>query len=778
MKNLKTGLILLFLLCLKINQLSYAQQQTAATPLSACGTAHLSDKQVRWLHNYQQRKTDYSMQSRGGHYDYLPIHFHLVGTDDGTGFYTFDETFRLLCELNVQCEPLGLQFYLDATPTFINNSAYYDHDWAAGSEMMQNNNIEGVINVYMVSSPAGNCGYYSLWNDALSVANGCAGTNSTTLAHELGHYFSMPHTFSGWEGYFDPYGVQDGEPPNNQQERVDGSNCADAGDGFCDTPADYLSYRWGCPYDRDITDPLGLRINPDEKNYMSYSSDNCARYFSPEQIAAIRANVFEERPYLLGNTTITSIQPEETMVVYPSPNAQNIPANNALIAWRRSPNATSYFLDIHQSAASGINISTFVSDTFIVAQLTPSKTYFVLVRPLTDGNTCTASAGTYFKTTNNAVVYVNDISIQTIACHGDTTASVSLSAAGGTAPYTYTWNTGVVGNSLSNLGYGSYSCTISDAVGSSNVIPIIMYEPPVLNLKSVQTDNNKVQLTCLGGVQPYQYIWFNGAGGNTIEGLTGNTYAATVTDAHGCMDNVSGSLLSYTASVTPILCHGGTEGSISIEVAGGIPPYVYNWQNAPDETTISGLSEATYKLEVTDAANNKAQFSFVIDAPDLLQTNANFNGGMATAAVAGGVPPYTYQWSNGSTTVNAGSGVSPNWFSLTVTDSNGCVAIDSEGIVGGVTETLASNVFEVFPTVLTEGVHTNLQVRMTVPEAMPATVRIIGINGQLLSRGGQTLQAGYNTFEVEADGLPVGFYLLQIESQNGVVVRKFSVAGN
>lgn len=772
MNTLKTILTLILLNLCVIGTL-HAQQQQPASP---CGTKQLSESQMRWLRDYQQRQTPYSLNSRGGQFEYLPLHFHVVGTNNGSGYYTVSEIFRLLCDLNEQYTPLGIQFYLHDEPTYINNSSYYDHDWAAGAQMMQNYNIDGVINLYMVSSPAGNCGYYSPWNDALSVANSCAGDNSTTLAHELGHYFSMPHTFSGWEDYFEPNGVQNGEPSNNQQERANGSNCNSAGDGFCDTPADYLSYRWNCPYNRDFTDPLGLLINPDGQNYMSYSNDGCQRYFSAEQIEAIRANIFEERSYLLNNSSgISTVLPEETVVLYPIPNAQNIPADNALVAWRRSPHATSYFLEIRQASTSGINIQTFTTDTSIIAQLTPDKTYFVSVVPITNGNTCAPVASTYFKTTSNDVLYINSLSIQTLACHDDTNAALTLSAAGGTEPYTYTWSNGAVGPNLSNLGNGLYNCTISDALANSNVIPIVIYEPAALNLKATQIDNGKVQLTCTGGTQPYTYTWFNGAQGNLIENLTGDSYSAIITDARGCTDTVGAALLSYTASVTSLLCHGANNGSVSVEVGGGVPPYTYDWVGMPDSTpAISNLERDVYDLKVTDSAGNKATFSFLVEEPALLQTNVNFSGGnSAVASVAGGVSPYTYLWSNNSTMPST-SGLSPTWFSVTVTDSNGCTVIDQEGISG--IEQAPDGDFSVYPTILTAG-NSQIQIQIRVGEVLPVNVNIVGINGQLLQQTSHTLQAGFNTFEADAGNLPNGIYLLQIESKNGFLVQKFSVVG-
>ena len=85
--------------------------------------------------------------------------------------------------------------------------------------------------------------------------------NSRTFAHELGHFFSLLHTFEG-----------------SGTELVDGSNCDTAGDGLCDTPADpYVAGEplenyvdSDCKFINTQTDANGDYYNPDLGNIMSY----------------------------------------------------------------------------------------------------------------------------------------------------------------------------------------------------------------------------------------------------------------------------------------------------------------------------------------------------------------------------------------------------------------------------------------------------------------------------------------------------------------------------
>jgi len=148
------------------------------------------------------------------------------------------------------------------------------------SQMVTAHHQEYRINVFYVENvedgAAGFAGLGAINNTQgdgiLMTKAGGAGT----LAHEMGHYWGLPHTFD----------------MDNGAELVDGSNCETAGDGICDTPADpYIDpgesgdYETDCIFTSLLTDANGDFYDADVGNIMSYY--DCACHFSYGQYVAM-----------------------------------------------------------------------------------------------------------------------------------------------------------------------------------------------------------------------------------------------------------------------------------------------------------------------------------------------------------------------------------------------------------------------------------------------------------------------------------------------------------
>jgi hypothetical protein len=320
----------------------------AQNPQNFCGTP---PGKSAWLQKYQQHPEQF-LSNRSQADFYIPLTIHIVGTSEGEGYYSLNNLYQSLCTLNDDFAASNIQFYIKGDINYINNDNYYDHDFSQGGQMMSLYNVGQTVNCYFVDSPAGNCGYYSPSRDAVAMSKGCSGPESHTWAHELGHFFSLPHTFSGWEGRdyeeFDetPLFLDNGR----EVEFLDGSNCDSAGDGFCDTPADYLSFRWGCNGEglSNIVqnDPIDSTFRSDGTFIMSYASDGCSERFSEEQMTAMRANIVSERPALLSNPPAPVLITDMAEAVFPLNEAFIGEASSVTLEWTEVPGAEWYSVTI------------------------------------------------------------------------------------------------------------------------------------------------------------------------------------------------------------------------------------------------------------------------------------------------------------------------------------------------------------------------------------------------------------------------------------------------
>ena len=206
--------------------------------------------------------------------DYVvPIFYHIIGDDNGNGYFSQDDIWRLHCELNEDFETLGIQFYIFDTNYTASNNFYYYEQSNAGSTMLSLN-ASNVVNVYITEEAKSGgivCGYYSGWPNGggVVVNKSCSGLGSTTLTMrwDITLDYLTPSSVGKVVTMIPIISV-------NNWERVDGSNCSSAADGFSDTPPDYESDRWACSPGPTFADPNGVDFIPDATLFMWYSLDN------------------------------------------------------------------------------------------------------------------------------------------------------------------------------------------------------------------------------------------------------------------------------------------------------------------------------------------------------------------------------------------------------------------------------------------------------------------------------------------------------------------------
>ncbi len=342
-----------------------------------CGFVESSD----FMNRMDQLKVERSLKTTASN-DTIPLAIHLVANDDGLGRYAIGDIMADICELNETFESVGIYFWVQWPIHFIDNTSYFDHSFTDGYSMMQSNNIGNALNAYVVSDPAGNCGYYSYGPDALALAISCLGPGQQTFSHELGHMLNLPHPFRGWEN---------GQTPTNPElvTRGTGANCNSAGDRLCDTEADYLAFRWNCNYQTALQDPTGVTIDPDSSLIMAYSNDDCATRFSPQQITVMNNDKDDRWPFLDNGypSRVDSFEEVELL------NIGDTLYQDKKIVWNPVANASAYYIQIcPQQAPNFVRFDTLIYNDNEMIISKPNfgngAKYLVRIRPINETTLC------------------------------------------------------------------------------------------------------------------------------------------------------------------------------------------------------------------------------------------------------------------------------------------------------------------------------------------------------------------------------------------------------
>ncbi len=142
--------------------------------------------------------------------------------------------------------------------------------------------------------------------------------------------------------------------------------------------------------------------------------------------------------------------------------------------------------------------------------------------------------------------------------------------------------------------------------------------------------------------------------------------------------------VTISVSGTNVTCFGLSNGTATAVGAGGWAPYIYHWSTGATTATITGLAPGTYSVTATDIDQGYAVGTITITQPPQLgvqvygesQICGIVPDGKVTAVPFGGIPPYTYHWSNGATTAQI-TGLPEGTYTVTVTDANGCTTAGS-----------------------------------------------------------------------------------------------------
>ena len=174
--------------------------------------------------------------------------------------------------------------------------------------------------------------------------------------------------------------------------------------------------------------------------------------------------------------------------------------------------------------------------------------------------------------------------VTNVNCFGQNTGSVTLTPAGGTAPFSYSWSSGETTKDITNKAAGRYivtildakNCSIKDTSDITQPVAAIALSQVVTNVACNGASTGAINLTVVGGTPAFSYSW-TGANGFTasiedITNLRAGGYSVTVTDSKGCAQTLGPITVSESAAMTviPIVTNstcGQTNGAISITPA-------------------------------------------------------------------------------------------------------------------------------------------------------------------------------------------------------------------
>jgi len=352
----------------------------------------------------------------------------------------------------------------------------------------------------------------------------------------------------------------------------------------------------------------------------------------------------------------------------------------------------------------------FSSTTEDISGLSPGE-YSVTV---TDQFTCSESLTITVTEPDSILV---DISVAEPDCN-QANGSLEATITGGTvaADYIIAW-TDELGNLISsdalieNLASGNYGLTVTDDNGCVYTEDITLSNPGGDIIPTITSEtcgdalDGSITLEIANVAEPFTVSWVGPDGFTSddedIFNLAAGIYTYTVSGANGCVFTEALEVTSPESLVvdatTVNTCFGESSGQLEIEISGGEAPYTVSWDGpnsfTSTELVLIDLAPGEYTLVVIDDAGCDFTEAYSISESPEIVTEASAQdvacfgemSGSIDLTIVGGAVPLIFEWLGPDGFISSDedlSGLGAGEYTLTVTDTEGCVVQDTVLISG------------------------------------------------------------------------------------------------
>ncbi|HXK63003.1 MAG TPA: gliding motility-associated C-terminal domain-containing protein [Bacteroidales bacterium] len=300
------------------------------------------------------------------------------------------------------------------------------------------------------------------------------------------------------------------------------------------------------------------------------------------------------------------------------------------------------------------------------------------------------------QTTDSIYIQVShilaDLSVHPTNCYDTCDGWAKVNPSGGFSPYSILFSNGIEDSVAANLCSGQYWVSIIDSIGCDTLIEFRIDSPSPFfinyELQHVSCHGDStgfIHLTVMGATPPYEVLWSNGDSGLYLNNLPAGIYTAQIFDANQCDTLLNFSIqqpeaFGVEAEINQVSCFGYSDGSIHLQISGGISPYSVIWNNGMQGASINGLHAGTYTALLTDSLQCDTSMTFILTEPPPFFIQAivvpvscpGYHDGSVELLLQGGSQPYFIHWVTGDTSHHL-ENLPVGFYSVRIIDAHQCI---------------------------------------------------------------------------------------------------------